>query len=307
MTVKELTNGHECSNAVTYARSFNLNAHYRGVSLSSIPSGCYITDSGAMYFNSPGKWPTFDRQKKNDTTSICQHTASNIKKAPVNKNCQANEIITTEKRCKDATNKLGLLYQHRITRKAEEYPRGCFYGYKLARTWFNENVNGPTNPASFGELGGVCDSLSGVGTPCASDDDCLFGSCEIGHPDSCKMQDPYSSSTCFTVGGNVIGHKCQFPFIYNMWNDYPYDPASFLRWFPSEIKFESCTDFRNDGRLWCATKVTSDDRYIPGNWGECLDSSICRTGKVDMEPCVGACDYHRKMQWKRAMESSILR
>ena len=175
--------------------------------------------------------------------------------------------------------------------------------------------NRASRKSSFGEFGGVCDSLGSVGIPCAHDDDCLFGACKIGHPSSCaKLDDSYSSSTCFTVGGNVIGHKCQFPFIYNKWNDYPYVPASFLRWFPNEIKFESCTDFRNDGRLWCATKVTSDNVYIPGNWGECLDSSFCRTGKVDVEPCVGACDYHdamEEMQWKmqrkREMESSILR
>ena len=92
----------------------------------------------------------------------------------------------------------------------------------------------------------------------------------------CRNQE---TSSCFTVGGNIVGHKCKFPFIYNKWDDYPYVPASFLRWFPNEITFESCTDFRNSGRLWCATKVTSDDRYIPGNWGECPDTPICRRGR----------------------------
>ena len=206
----------------------------------------------------------------------------NIKKAPVNENCQANEIITTEERCKEATKKLRLAYNFKITRDSKLHPRGCFYSYRHYETWFNENVNGPTNPANFGEFGGVCDSLGSVGIPCVHDDDCLFGACKIGHPSSCaKLDDSYSSSTCLTVGGNFLGLKCQFPFIYNKWNDYPYVPASFLRWFPNEIRFESCTDFRNNGKLWCATKVTSDDRYIPGHWGECLDSSICRTGKVD--------------------------
>ena len=99
----------------------------------------------------------------------------------------------------------------------------------------------------------------------------------------CRNQetDPGTSSDCFTVGGNIIGRKCEFPFIYNKWDDYPYVPASFLRWFPNEIKFERCTDFRNSGRLWCATKVTSDDRYIPGNWGECPDSPICRNVRAE--------------------------
>ena len=91
---------------------------------------------------------------------------------------------------------------------------------------------------------------------------------------SCEM-DLHLSSHCFTIGGNDIGLRCKFPFIYNKWYDYPYVPASFIRWFPNEIKFDSCTDFRNAGRLWYSTKLTSDGRYIPGSWGECPDSPIC--------------------------------
>ena len=84
-----------------------------------------------------------------------------------------------------------------------------------------------------------------------------------------------SEVICVTVGGNIVGRRCKFPFVYNKWNDYPYVPASFIRWFPNEIKFESCTNFRNNGKLWCATKVTSDNRYIPGHWGECPETTIC--------------------------------
>ena len=313
--LKDLSNERECLNALTYVRTFISNASYlgafdRNLSLIKIinksfnPDGCYITDSGAIFFNSPGR-SRFNLQTKHDTRSICTR---NIKKAPVNENCQADEIITIEERCKDVTKQLGLTYNFKIARGSKTHPRGCFYSYTRDQAWFNENVNRPTNPEFYGEFGGVCDSLGGLGGPCAHDGDCLFGACKIGNPYSCaKLDDPYSSSTCVTVGGKGIGLKCQFPFIYNKWNDYPYVPASFLRWFPNEIRFDSCTDFRNDGRLWCATMVTSEDRYIPGNWGECLDSYFCRTGKIDKEPCDGVCQNNRKIEWKRAMESSILR
>ena len=132
---------------------------------------------------------------------------------------------------------------------------------------------------------------------CIRDDSCRNS--RIRCNGVCTEIDPEHSSTCITVGGNVIGHKCKFPFIYNKWNDYPYVPASFLRWFPNEIRFESCTDFRNSRRLWCATKVTSDDRYIPGSWGECPDSTICMTGRDYAEPCVGYCQYPHEMKWKK--------
>ena len=86
---------------------------------------------------------------------------------------------------------------------------------------------------------------------------------------------PDLSSICITVGGNAVGERCKFPFIYNKCNAYPYIPSCLARGFSNEIKFESCTDFGNNGKLWCATKVTSDDRYIPGHWGECPELPIC--------------------------------
>ena len=58
-----------------------------------------------------------------------------------------------------------------------------------------------------------------------------------------------------------------------MWDDIPYVPATILRWFSKEKKFESCTQYRKSGRKWCATKTTSDDRYVPGHWGECPDNT----------------------------------
>ena len=249
---------------------------------------------------------------------------SSIKKAPINENCQAYEVITTEGHCKDASKKLGLTYHSKITRDYESHPLGCHYSYFSDRTWFNRIVNGPTYPGKYGDFSGVCDSLEyfyheysfheekycygpsyrrtfttldQAKAECNEHEGCgsiTDTDCAHDHFSCClskdaygswfwtnKRVDPDSSSTCRTVAGNIIGRKCKFPFIYNKWNDYPYVPASFLRWFPNEIKFESCTDFRNSGRLWCATKVTSDDRYIPGNWGECPDSPICRSIRAD--------------------------
>ena len=61
----------------------------------------------------------------------------------------------------------------------------------------------------------------------------------------------------------------------------PYIPTSFLRLFTNSqqnaIKFETCTDYDNDGKKWCATKVTSDNKYVNGFWGECSDTLNCNT------------------------------
>ena len=50
--LRDLSTAEECSVAVSYAKSFNSEARYRNV-YSSIkrPKGCYIWDTGAMYFN----------------------------------------------------------------------------------------------------------------------------------------------------------------------------------------------------------------------------------------------------------------
>ena len=73
----------------------------------------------------------------------------------------------------------------------------------------------------------------------------------------------------------IEGEPCKFPFVYDVWDDIPYVPATILRWFSSEIKYENCTDNMNSGRSWCATKVTSQNKYVPGYWGECPDSVSC--------------------------------
>ena len=83
------------------------------------------------------------------------------------------------------------------------------------------------------------------------------------------------TNECITNGGKRKGVTCKFPFYYDAWDDIPYAPVSILRWFSHKIRFDSCTDFRNSGRKWCATKVTSENRYVDGEWGECPDSDAC--------------------------------
>ena len=63
----DLSNDQECSDAVNYATSFNLNANYVETrSWARYPKGCYIYDSGEMYFNSHP-----DGENRGETRSIC--------------------------------------------------------------------------------------------------------------------------------------------------------------------------------------------------------------------------------------------
>ena len=79
--------------------------------------------------------------------------------------------------------------------------------------------------------------------------------------------------------GSGLMKQCQFPFIYDLSDDIPYFPATIFRWFTKETTFDTCTDYKRTGRPWCATKVTSTHRYIPGHWGECKDTLTCK-GKI---------------------------
>ena len=48
----DLSTAVECSGAVSYAKSFNSDAHYQSeVNWSTSPKGCIINHSGSMYFN----------------------------------------------------------------------------------------------------------------------------------------------------------------------------------------------------------------------------------------------------------------
>ena len=89
---------------------------------------------------------------------------------------------------------------------------------------------------------------------------------------------------CITVGGNDPDVSCKFPFYYDTWDDIPYIPTSLLRVFTKSyrktIKFDKCTDYKHNGKKWCATKVTTGNRYIPGSWGECPDSLSCNGNAV---------------------------
>ena len=83
---------------------------------------------------------------------------------------------------------------------------------------------------------------------------------------------------CITIGGNYVGVRCKFPFIYDRWDAIPYAPFSNFRWFSPEQRFDSCTDYnfwKLKRKPWCATKVTSDNKYVPGHWGECPDNIAC--------------------------------
>ena len=117
---------------------------------------------------------------------------------------------------------------------------------------------------------------------------------------------------CITVGGSNIGATCKFPFIYNIWDDIPYVPATILRWLSwlsEDITFDYCTDFTivdyaylsiykkfrksliSPGKMWCATKLTADNRYVPGYWGVCpdtiMDSFVCTGDNSSMASFVG--------------------
>ena len=89
----------------------------------------------------------------------------------------------------------------------------------------------------------------------------------------------FSDTDCKTIGGNHVGAPCQFPFMYNLWDDMPYIP-NIIRYSLSILtpnKFDTCTDYQNSGIKWCATKITSDGHYIPGYWGKCPDTIPCNT------------------------------
>ena len=63
-----------------------------------------------------------------------------------------------------------------------------------------------------------------------------------------------------------------------MMDDVPYVLATMIRWLSTERTFNNCTDYRKkSGRSWCATKTTSNGRYVPGHWGECPNSYSCNT------------------------------
>ena len=64
----DLSTAQECSGAIDYAKSFNSDANYRGEgSWDEYPKGCYIYDSGSMYFNTHSTGTNQGR-----TISICR-------------------------------------------------------------------------------------------------------------------------------------------------------------------------------------------------------------------------------------------
>ena len=49
------------------------------------------------------------------------------------------------------------------------------------------------------------------------------------------------------------------------------------------MKFDKCTNYKSNVGKWCATKVTSENRYISGFWGECPITESCNSveGKAE--------------------------
>ena len=92
---------------------------------------------------------------------ICFLCIVNIKKAPANENCQANEIIFKEDQCKDAAKQIGEDYWKKIN--SDEAPLGCYYSATAKNgVLFNENINGPNKPGGDesnpgrNRYGGLC-------------------------------------------------------------------------------------------------------------------------------------------------------
>ena len=64
---KDLSTAQECSDAVSYAKTFNSKALYRNeVSWNFYPKGCYIWPSGYIYFNTHSIG-----EKDSSAASIC--------------------------------------------------------------------------------------------------------------------------------------------------------------------------------------------------------------------------------------------
>ena len=64
----DLSTAQECSGTVSYAKSFNSEATYRGdVHKRSVPKGCYIADWGSIHFNTHNA-----RGSSSLYTSICR-------------------------------------------------------------------------------------------------------------------------------------------------------------------------------------------------------------------------------------------
>lgn len=64
---------------------------------------------------------------------------------------------------------------------------------------------------------------------------------------------------CLTIGGDVIGEQCIFPFAYE------------------GVTYHGCPYDEERETFWCATRVTQDGVQEYGQWGKC--SEDCTKGK----------------------------
>ena len=78
-------------------------------------------------------------------------------KGTVNTNCRKSDIIANKDQCKKAATALGLNFWGEIDKIQHKiFPLGCFYNAHSRYIAFNGNTNGYTNPAHFGNRGGLC-------------------------------------------------------------------------------------------------------------------------------------------------------
>ena len=64
-----------------------------------------------------------------------------------------------------------------------------------------------------------------------------------------------------TQGTGTFKNACKFPFRYE------------------NVTYEGCTDVRQNGTVWCSTKVDKDGEHIVGRWGNCqpLEEELTET------------------------------
>ena len=88
-----------------------------------------------------------------------QRNSDDYFKANANENCQANQIIDTESKCRAAAEALNLKFITIYIVTPSDHPAGCYYQELFGH--FNKITNpSQTNPESFDSTGGICTRIS---------------------------------------------------------------------------------------------------------------------------------------------------